>query len=167
MVVCLCHQQDVLREILAFLELRQQCILQDHQVNKQRIAQGSSPANVVLLRGCGSRWAVFCQELWVIILVISLLVCTATYCAVTAAWLTPPMACSKSACNIRHDPAFAYATAACREHIYHVTCPSIHILTPDLRVQDSCTNLFRAAWHEGMYGGAHQDHRRPWHVTWH
>ena len=62
------HQQDALREILAVPELRLQCILQDHQVNKQRIAQGSSPANVVLLRGCGSRWAVFFQELWVILL---------------------------------------------------------------------------------------------------
>ena len=30
-------------------------VLQDHEINKQRIAQGSSPANVVLLRGCGSR----------------------------------------------------------------------------------------------------------------
>jgi len=50
--------------MLAFPELRLQCILQDHQVNKQRIAQGSSPANVVLLRGCGSRWAVLCQEPW-------------------------------------------------------------------------------------------------------
>ncbi|KAF6224680.1 hypothetical protein HO173_012921 [Letharia columbiana] len=30
-------------------------VLQDHAVNQQRIAQGSPPANVVLLRGCGSR----------------------------------------------------------------------------------------------------------------
>ena len=32
-------------------------VLQDHPVNQQRRAEGKPPANVVLLRGCGSRLA--------------------------------------------------------------------------------------------------------------
>ena len=32
-------------------------ILEDHPVNQQRRAEGKPPANVVLLRGCGSRLA--------------------------------------------------------------------------------------------------------------
>ncbi len=30
---------------------------QDHPVNKERVAAGKPPANIVLLRGCGSRCA--------------------------------------------------------------------------------------------------------------
>ncbi|KAL0023909.1 hypothetical protein WJX79_009725 [Trebouxia sp. C0005] len=48
------HTAAVVNELSGVL----QAVLQDHQVNKQRIAHGSSPANVVLLRGCGSRIAV-------------------------------------------------------------------------------------------------------------
>ena len=29
--------------------------MQEHEVNKKRITQGKTPANIVLLRGCGSR----------------------------------------------------------------------------------------------------------------
>jgi 2,3-bisphosphoglycerate-independent phosphoglycerate mutase len=33
-------------------------LLQDHPINQQRRAEGKAPANVVLLRGCGSRISV-------------------------------------------------------------------------------------------------------------
>ena len=33
-------------------------VLESHPINRQRAQQGLAPANVVLLRGCGSRMAV-------------------------------------------------------------------------------------------------------------
>ncbi len=37
-------------------------ILEDHPINAQRRAEGKPPANVVLLRGCGSRLALQARE---------------------------------------------------------------------------------------------------------
>ncbi len=37
------------------LSQEMQKVLEGHSVNAERIAQGLNPANVVLLRGCGSR----------------------------------------------------------------------------------------------------------------
>jgi 2,3-bisphosphoglycerate-independent phosphoglycerate mutase len=37
------------------LSSEMQKLLQDHPINDQRRAEGKAPANVVLLRGCGSR----------------------------------------------------------------------------------------------------------------
>lgn len=48
------HSARVVNELSAALHT----VLQDHPINRQRVADGSSPANVVLLRGCGSRIAV-------------------------------------------------------------------------------------------------------------
>jgi 2,3-bisphosphoglycerate-independent phosphoglycerate mutase len=46
------HTAAVVNELSAEIQKR----LADHPINRQRIAEGKNPANVVLLRGCGSRW---------------------------------------------------------------------------------------------------------------
>lgn len=45
------HTAAVVQEVSAVLREA----LKNHPVNAQRIADGKNPANVVLLRGCGSR----------------------------------------------------------------------------------------------------------------
>ncbi len=45
------HTAAVVTEVSAVIRKA----LRDHPVNAQRIADGKNPANVVLLRGCGSR----------------------------------------------------------------------------------------------------------------